>query len=601
MSFARELGPVLLASAPGLAAENVRCGARRLLLLLMLMLKDGVASGTSMLLPLQRPPLAAPVPRDSEGRAGRRRGLGPLHPSPLHVSAGGDRRDANDCRQVAILGLSLFPIRQSDATAADGLDSAPSFSGDASSFAAVLRLRRHLAGSRRRMSVSATSSGSLLLISRPHASPSGSPSLAEQQLQQQQRHDELSGRTGTCDAIAVATSHSGPAIARADLASLRVGSTTSSCEDTGTPLPSTPAVPGVPSEPWLASLARPERPSRASNCRGGDDGEASPSLLRSPVALATLKALSAPPAMLRPRGLSEASGIIVDMARRLGAVDAVVPIVRPASRVGATPRPGTATGTDALSDVAYDALPSASALRAVAAAVLVGYRPVPFHNWRHGFDVAHCAFTLVASGAAAAAALGPVDRLAALLGALAHDVDHPGHTNGFEVGGMEATTRVVSDRTCCLPLLQVNSLSDLALTYNNQSVLEHHHAATLFRILLNTPFRTLATTGSRRPEQSSQAVSEAPEGRWPAQPATDSASGAEPRNATASTAPPALLLPACGRRRQPPPVHNALGLSRQLFTQVSEPCADMCLLKSAWLHTLLLAAPPRRGRRHSRH
>lgn len=440
------------------------------------------------------------------------------------------------------------------------------------------------------MSVSATSSGSLR-ISRPRASPSGSPPTAELQqlqLQQQQCHEEFSSRAGTYDAIGIASMHSGPTVAHDYVASIRVGSTTSSCEDTGTPLPSTPAAPGVPSEPWLPSLARPQRPSHASSGRVGDGGEASTSLPRSPVALATLNALSAPPAMLQPRGLSEATGIVVDMARRLGAVDGVVPSVRPTSRVGATPRPGT----DALSDVAFDALPSASALRAVAAAVLVGYRPVPFHNWRHGFDVAHCAFTLVSSGAAAAAALGPVDRLAALLGALAHDVDHPGHTNGFEVGGVQVA-RDASDilhhgASLLLLLLQVNSLSDLALTYNNQSVLEHHHAATLFRILLNTPPRSSASSGSRSPERSTQgavAVSGAPERGWPAQPATDSASGAEPRSIAASAAPPPLLLP--GRRRQPPPVHNALGLSRQLFTQVR---AALCILNFARLHTRLLCS-----------
>jgi hypothetical protein len=141
------------------------------------------------------------------------------------------------------------------------------------------------------------------------------------------------------------------------------------------------------------------------------------------------------------------------------------------------------------------------------------------------------------------------------------------------VGGVQAA-RDASDilhHGASMLLLQVNSLSDLALTYNNQSVLEHHHAATLFRILLNTPPRSSASSGSRRPDRSTGAVavSGAPEGGWPAQPATDSASGAEPRSTAASTAPPLLLLP--GRRRQPPPVHNALGLSRQLFTQVRGP------------------------------
>lgn len=104
-------------------------------------------------------------------------------------------------------------------------------------------------------------------------------------------------------------------------------------------------------------------------------------------------------------------------------------------------------------------LPASSALLAVAETVLSRYRRVHYHSWHHGFDAAHCVYLLVSRTAAADATLGPVDRLALLLASLAHDVDHPGHTNGFEVAG----------------------LSDLALTYNNQSVLENHHAATLFR------------------------------------------------------------------------------------------------------------------------
>ena len=44
---------------------------------------------------------------------------------------------------------------------------------------------------------------------------------------------------------------------------------------------------------------------------------------------------------------------------------------------------------------------------------------------------------------------------------LCHDLDHPGHTNAFEV----------------------NSNSDLALFYNDTSVLENHHCATAAMIL----------------------------------------------------------------------------------------------------------------------
>ena len=54
-----------------------------------------------------------------------------------------------------------------------------------------------------------------------------------------------------------------------------------------------------------------------------------------------------------------------------------------------------------------------------------------------------------------------LDVLALLVAALCHDLDHPGLTNAF----------------------QINSMSPLALRYNDESVLEHHHASTLFHIL----------------------------------------------------------------------------------------------------------------------
>lgn len=53
------------------------------------------------------------------------------------------------------------------------------------------------------------------------------------------------------------------------------------------------------------------------------------------------------------------------------------------------------------------------------------------------------------------------DRFVLMLSALVHDVDHPGHSNLFEV----------------------RIKSSLALLYNDQSVLEMHHLALAFNIM----------------------------------------------------------------------------------------------------------------------
>lgn len=89
------------------------------------------------------------------------------------------------------------------------------------------------------------------------------------------------------------------------------------------------------------------------------------------------------------------------------------------------------------------------------------YRDNPYHNFRHGVSVAHVSFLGLAHTAAAVTAFDSVDRLAVILAALCHDVDHPGVNNAFES----------------------SSLSEFAILYNDQSVLEHHHAALMFQLL----------------------------------------------------------------------------------------------------------------------
>jgi GAF domain-containing protein len=88
------------------------------------------------------------------------------------------------------------------------------------------------------------------------------------------------------------------------------------------------------------------------------------------------------------------------------------------------------------------------------------YHDRPFHNLQHATCVTHFTFMLINESKA----LGNLKLhqvFAILLSAVVHDVDHPGNTNLFEI----------------------NSQSELAIRYNDQSVLENHHCSTAFRIM----------------------------------------------------------------------------------------------------------------------
>ena len=60
--------------------------------------------------------------------------------------------------------------------------------------------------------------------------------------------------------------------------------------------------------------------------------------------------------------------------------------------------------------------------------------------------------------------LSMVEKLSIMIGAMAHDLDHPGYNNAY----------------------QMNALTDLAITYNDASPLENHHSGMFLFFLLHS-------------------------------------------------------------------------------------------------------------------
>lgn len=86
----------------------------------------------------------------------------------------------------------------------------------------------------------------------------------------------------------------------------------------------------------------------------------------------------------------------------------------------------------------------------------------PYHNDLHGLDVCQTlALYVHHSDLIGLISLTEIDVLGIILAGLVHDIGHPGMTNSY----------------------QINSISDLAVTYNDKSILENFHIAEAFRIL----------------------------------------------------------------------------------------------------------------------
>ncbi len=91
------------------------------------------------------------------------------------------------------------------------------------------------------------------------------------------------------------------------------------------------------------------------------------------------------------------------------------------------------------------------------------YNANAYHNFRHAFDVTQTVFAMLTTFDAAAL-VTHVEILGLLLAAICHDLDHPGLNNAY----------------------QVRVGSDLALRYNDRSVLENYHGY-VASVLLKKP------------------------------------------------------------------------------------------------------------------
>mmetsp|Transcript_9271 Transcript_9271/g.32672 ORF Transcript_9271/g.32672 Transcript_9271/m.32672 type:complete len:2305 (-) Transcript_9271:160-7074(-) len=84
----------------------------------------------------------------------------------------------------------------------------------------------------------------------------------------------------------------------------------------------------------------------------------------------------------------------------------------------------------------------------------------PYHNFHHAVDVLQTCFVFLVKMDARAALTG-LETLSLAVASLCHDLEHPGLNNAY----------------------QINAATELALTHNDQSVLENHHCVVAFRII----------------------------------------------------------------------------------------------------------------------
>ncbi|GCB73022.1 hypothetical protein scyTo_0002305 [Scyliorhinus torazame] len=102
------------------------------------------------------------------------------------------------------------------------------------------------------------------------------------------------------------------------------------------------------------------------------------------------------------------------------------------------------------------------------------YRAVPYHNWRHAFNVAQCMFVMITT-AGFREILSDIEILALMVGCLCHDLDHRGTNNAF----------------------QEKSGSALAQLYGTSATLEYHHFNHAVMILQSEGHNIFANLSSK--------------------------------------------------------------------------------------------------------
>ena len=86
---------------------------------------------------------------------------------------------------------------------------------------------------------------------------------------------------------------------------------------------------------------------------------------------------------------------------------------------------------------------------------------VPYHNFKHGFSVLQLIYVIAERNQKLFSFISNQDYLFLLLAGIGHDLCHPGINNGYLIG----------------------TKHEIALRYNNVSVLENHHAASTLELL----------------------------------------------------------------------------------------------------------------------